>query len=98
MTHETLALIATYLMCSEAAEVRMLDRSEIQRCTSIYMQVKLSFVPEFHIEDYHSATATERATLNQHGYAGFLAWRASNPGLVQEMEADAKMFAIDRAD
>ncbi|WP_299893227.1 hypothetical protein [uncultured Ruegeria sp.] len=94
MTPETLALIATYLMCSEAAEIRVLDRSEVKNCTSIYMQVKLSFVPDFHIEDYRRATATERAALNQQGYASFLAWRVSNPDLVKEMEADARISAI----
>ncbi len=98
MTSATLALIASYFMCSEASEVRVLDYSEMERCTSTYLQVKLSFVPDFHVDDYYSATAAERAALNQHGYAGFLAWRASNPDLVQEMEADAKIFAIGQAD
>ena len=98
MTLETLALIAAYLMCSEAAEIRVLDRTEIDRCMSIYTQVKLSFVPDFRGDDYNSATAPERAALNQQGYAGFLEWRASNPDLVQEMEADAKISAMCQAD
>ncbi|MEM6890713.1 MAG: hypothetical protein AAGF50_00695 [Pseudomonadota bacterium] len=98
MTPETLALIATYLTCSEAAELRILDRSEIDRCASIYTQVKLSFVPDFHDDDYHSATASERAALNQQGYAGFLAWRASNPDLVQGMVADAEISAMGQVD
>ncbi|MEO1638658.1 MAG: hypothetical protein AAFU41_05365 [Pseudomonadota bacterium] len=98
MTTETLALIAAYLMCSEAAEVRVLNASEIESCTSIYMQVKLSFVPDIQVYDYQRAAATERATLNQQGYAGYLAWRVSNPDLVQDMEANARMFVTGQAD
>ena len=98
MTTETLALIATYLMCSEAAEVRVLNASEIESCTSIYMQVKLSFIPDIEVNDYQRATATERAALNQQGYAAFLAWRASNPDLVYEIEAHARKFATGMAE
>lgn len=98
MTTETLALIATYLMCSEAAEIRVLNASEIEGCTSVYMQVKLSFVPNIQIDDYQRATSTQRASLNQQGYAGYLAWRVSNPDLVQDMEANARMFAIGQTD
>lgn len=35
MTSEILALIASYFLCSESAEMRMLDRSEIEACTAI---------------------------------------------------------------
>ena len=98
MTTETLALITTYLMCSEAAEVRVLNASEIESCTSIYTQVKLSFVPDIQVYDYQRATVAERATLNQQGYAGYLAWRASNPDLVQDMESNARMFVTGQAD
>lgn len=98
MTTETLALIAAYFMCSEAAEIRVLNASEIESCTSIYLQVKLSFVPDSQGYDYQSATATERASLNQQGYAGYLAWRVSNPDLVQDMEAKARIFATGQAD
>lgn len=34
MTAETLALIASYFLCSEAAETRLLDRAEVEACTS----------------------------------------------------------------
>lgn len=90
MTLEALALIVAYLMCSEAAETRLLDRSEIETCTSLYMEVKLGFVPDVGVEEYESMSAAERAEINQQGYAGYVAWRASNPELVTEMEAEAQ--------
>ncbi|WP_299735363.1 hypothetical protein [uncultured Roseobacter sp.] len=90
MTPETLALIASYLMCSEAAEVRVLDSSEIEHCTSIYTEVKLGFVPEVSLDEYQIMSAAQRAEVNQRGYAGFLAWRSSNAGPVTELDVDAK--------
>lgn len=95
MTPEALALIATYLMCSEAAEVRVLDRTEIETCTTIYMDVKLGFVPEVSADEYNQMSAVERANVNQQGYAGYVAWRTSNPDLVAEMEADARRRLVE---
>ncbi|WP_039016873.1 hypothetical protein [Halocynthiibacter namhaensis] len=89
MTPESLALIAAYLMCSETAETRVLDRSEVETCTSLYMEVKLGFVPDVDVEEYDTMTTTERAEINQQGYAGYVAWRVANPELVEQMEADA---------
>ena len=91
MTPEALALITAYLMCSEAAEVRVLDRTEVETCTSIYMDVKLGFVPDVDANEYQLMSAVKRADVNQQGYAGYVAWRASNPDLVAEMEADARL-------
>ena len=90
MTAETLALIASYFLCGEAAETRLLDRAEIETCTSTYTAVKLSFLPDVDPADYAAMTAAERAEVNQRGYAAYVAWRAANPTLVSEMEADAR--------
>lgn len=90
MTPEALALIAAYLMCSETAEMRLLDRVEVETCTSLYMEVKLGFVPDVGVEEYEDMSAAERADINQQGYAGYVAWRAANPYLVEEMEAEAR--------
>lgn len=78
-------------MCSEAAEVRMLDRGEVATCTAIYTEVKLEFVPHVDIADYRRMSATERAAVNIEGYAAYLAWRSANPELVADMEADARV-------
>lgn len=90
MPPEALALIAAYLMCSETAETRLLDRAEVETCTSLYMEVKLGFVPDVGIAEYEDMSAAERADINQQGYAGYVAWRAANPDLVEEMEAEAR--------
>ena len=89
MTPEALAIIAAYLMCSEAAETRLLDRAEVEACTSLYMEVNLGFVPDVGVEEYDNMSATERAEINQQGYDGYVAWRVANPELVEQMEADA---------
>ncbi len=90
MTAEALALIASYFLCSEAAEVRVLSRAEVDTCTSIYTEVKLGFLPDVDLAVYQSMSATERAAVNRRGYAAFVAWRAENADLVAEMEANAR--------
>jgi len=90
LTAEALALIVSYFLCSEAAEVRVLDRAEIETCTNIYTEVKLGFLPDIDMAAYQSMTAVERAAANRRGYAAYVAWRADNADLVAEMEADAR--------
>lgn len=90
MTAEALALIASYLLCSEAAEVRVLSHAEVETCTSIYTEVKLGFLTEVDMAAYQSMSAAERAEVNQRGYAAYVAWRAENVDLVAEMEANAR--------
>lgn len=88
MTPETLALIASYFLCSEAAEVRVLERIETEACISKYQNVKLSFL-KIGIDEFELMSATERAVVNQQGYAAYVAWRPANQDLVNQMEADA---------
>ncbi|WP_107497946.1 hypothetical protein [Thalassobius sp. I31.1] len=97
MTTEFLALIALYFTCSETAEVRMLDRGEVEACTAAYTEVKLGFLPDVDMATYETMTSVERAEANQAGYAGYVAWRVANPELVEEMEAEAgrKLAAVD---
>ncbi len=90
MTAEALALIASYFLCSEAAEVQVLSRSEVETCASIYTEVKLGFLPNVDLAAYQSMSAVERAEVNQLGYAAYIDWRAENPDLVAEMEASAR--------
>lgn len=90
MTTEFLALIALYFTCSETAEVRMLDRGEVEACTAAYTEVKLGFLPDVDMATYETMSAAERAEANQEGYARYVAWRAANPDLVEQMEADAR--------
>lgn len=89
MTAETLALIAAYFLCSEAAEIRVLPPTEAAACVDTYTDVKLSFVDGLDRDDYHALSASERAELNRMGYAAYRAWRAENPALVEQLERDA---------
>ena len=90
MTAEALALIASYFLCSEAAEVRVLSPSEVEACTSIYTEVKLGFLPDVDLAAYQSMSAVERAEVNRRGYAAYVTWQAENADLVAELEASAK--------
>jgi len=90
MTAETLALIAAYFLCSEAAEIRVLPHAEAAACVETYTDVKLSFVDGVDRDDYNALSASERAEVNRMGYAGYVAWRGENPALVEQLERDAQ--------
>lgn len=90
MTPEAIALIAAYFTCSEAAELRVLERTEAEACAAAYMEIKVGFVPNVDMQAYQSMTPEERADVNRRGYAGYVAWRAANPDLVSQMEAEAR--------
>ena len=90
MTATALAMIAAYLMCSTAAEVRLLDPTEAEACSTIYMHVKLDFLPDVDMAHYQQMSASDRAEVNRRAYAAYVAWRVANPELVDEMEADAR--------
>jgi hypothetical protein len=97
MTAEALALIASYFLCSEAAEVRVLDRAKVEACATIYTEVKLGFLTDIEMVEYQSMNAVERADANRRGYTAYVAWRVENADLVAEMEAEARiqLSAID---
>lgn len=90
MTAETLALIAAYFLCSEAAEVRVLPPAEAAACVDIYTDVKLSFVDGVDRDEYDALSTSERTEVNRRGYAGYIAWRDENSTLVVQLERDAQ--------
>lgn len=90
MTLEALAMIAAYMTCSQAAEMRVLDPVEAEACSAIYMQVKVDFLSDVDMETYQKMSAAERAEVNQRGYAALLAWRAANPDIVADLKAKAQ--------
>lgn len=93
MTLETLAIITAYFVCSAAAEERVLTRTEVETCSALYMDTKLSFLPDVDLAAYAAMTTEGRAETNRRGYAAYVAWRAANPALVAEMEAKARSAA-----
>lgn len=95
MTPEVLAMMAAYVLCSEAAEVRVLDPVEAETCATVYMQVKLDFLPDVDMATYQNMSAAERADVNQRGYAALVAWRAANPDIVADLEAEAQRQLAD---
>ncbi|MEO0486894.1 MAG: hypothetical protein AAF092_13400 [Pseudomonadota bacterium] len=90
MTPEVLTLIATFFVCSEAADQRMLTHAELTFCNQTFEEVKASFVPGVEVEDYPAMSPAERREANDMGYAGYLQWRADNTTLVETMEAEAR--------
>ncbi|MBO9406180.1 hypothetical protein J7399_01975 [Shimia sp. R9_1] len=97
MTPETLALITAYFVCSVAAEERVLTRTEVETCSALYVDTKLSFLPDVDAAAFAAMTTEQRAKTNRRGYVAYLAWRAANPALVEEIEAKARSVAAGPA-
>lgn len=97
MTAEALAIIASYFLCSVAAEDRVLDGLEIDTCTARYIEVKLNFVDGVTGTDYYSLTAKERAVANMAGYEGYVEWQAEHPDLVGQMMNEARQLLKQRS-
>lgn len=97
MTPETLALITAYFVCSAAAEERVLTRTEVETCSALYMDTKLSFLPDVDATAFAAMTTEQRAETNRRGYAAYVAWKAANPALVAEIEAKGRSSAAGPA-
>lgn len=97
MTPETIAIITAYFVCSAAAEERVLTRTEVETCSALYMDTKLSFLPEVDAAAFAAMTTEQRAETNRKGYAAYVAWKAANPALVADMEAKARSAAAGPA-
>ena len=85
-----LQLVADYMVCSELAEIRVLHSAEAMACTTLYTEVKLSFLPDIDAADYAAMSVEERVDVNRQGYARYTAWRNAYPEQVALLEADAR--------
>ncbi|MFN3144636.1 MAG: hypothetical protein ACE368_04880 [Paracoccaceae bacterium] len=74
-----LQLVADYMVCSELAEIRVLHAAEAMACTTLYTEVKLSFLPNIDAADYAAMSVEERVDVNRQGYARYTAWRNAIP-------------------
>lgn len=90
MTAEALALIAAYFLCSETAEVRVLNQAEAVACVDTYTNVKLLFVDGVTRDEYDALTTHEQFEVNQAGYLAYVAWKEANPDLIEKLERDAQ--------
>lgn len=67
MTAEALALTAAYFLCSETAEIRVLNKAEAVACVDTYTDVKLLFVDGETRDEYDALTTREQVEVNEAG-------------------------------
>ena len=89
-----MALAASYFLCNAIAEERRLTDTEVQECTMLYIELKLSFTDVPSLPDFISLSESERARVNTSGYHGYLSWKQNNPHLVQALRAQASTRAM----
>jgi len=94
MTAETLALISSFFVCSQAADRQLLSQAEIAVCNATFEEVKMSFVDGVIPADFADMTPAQRLEANTTGYNGYLSWREDNAALVARMEDEARRVLI----
>ncbi|SHI04843.1 hypothetical protein [Marivita hallyeonensis] len=82
-----LKLLAFYYLCDQAAATQVLSSGDVATCMANYNQIKLEFIDEVPAP----LGTPARAAQNRLGYAGFKAWEAANPDLVEELRAKAQL-------
>ena len=82
-----LKLLAFYYLCDQAAATQALSSSDVATCMANYERIKMAFIDE---RPAAPGTAT-RIAQNRLGYAGFKAWEAANPDLVEDLRAKARV-------
>lgn len=79
-------LLALHQDCSSAAATRGLPPGEAQLCAANYLLLKLSFLPDIGLEEYHALGFAERYAVSQRGYAAYRAWQAWQSGQIAQAE------------
>lgn len=97
MTAEFLSLVAAFFLCNAEAEVRVLSAAEAHQCLGYQTAIKIALVNDVTTDDYAAMTTAERAEFGRLGYQVYLEWKAGNPDLVREMEAEARGIAMARS-
>lgn len=90
MTSQILTLVASYFLCSAAAEDQVLPKHKIDECNAIYTQLKLSFTDIGSVDEFMALMKEDRARINQQGYSGYLTWLEENPELVASLRDEAR--------
>ena len=67
-------LYSSYRQCSAEAGTRMLHKDEVMACSTIYLQLKLSFVDGVALSDYAALSPKDRASVNRQGYEAYRVW------------------------
>ena len=91
MTPETLAILTAYFLCSAVAETRPVSQAEALACMDTYTDVKLLFVDGVERSAFDAMSVHEQVEVNAAGYAGYVAWKKSNPELVRSLKLEAAL-------
>ncbi|MYM55331.1 hypothetical protein [Thalassovita mangrovi] len=86
MTTDILALVASYFLCSAAAERQMLSEDQSAQCSAILSELKQSFAEL----QQDGADRQNHAMIVGQGDDGYHSWLAENPQLAARLRAEAR--------
>lgn len=87
--------LRTYLECSAAAEVRLLGFDEATLCSTTFMRIKLSLVPDIDLETFNSLLPMEKSAVDRLGYRRYLDWKQRNADEIDALTTDIRSSQAD---
>jgi hypothetical protein len=87
--------LRAYLECSVAAEARLLGFDEATFCSTVFMQIKLSFVPDIDLDTFNGLQPTEKSALDRLGYQRYLDWKERNTTRIDALMTEIRSSQPD---
>jgi hypothetical protein len=85
----------TYLECSVAAEVRLLGFDEVILCSTVFMRIKLSFVPDIDLDTFNGLLPMEKSAVDRLGYGRYLDWKHRNAAEIDALMTEIRASQAD---
>lgn len=87
--------LRTYLECSAAADVRLLGFDEAILCSTVFMRIKLSFVPDVDPARFYSLPPTEKSAVDQLAYRLYLDWKEQHADEIDALMSEIRSSQAD---
>ncbi len=87
--------LRTYLECSEASNVRLLGFDEAAFCSTVFLRIKLSFVPDIDLDTFNSLSPTEKSVVDRHSYRLYLDWKEQHADEIDALLTEIRSSQAD---
>jgi predicted ATP-dependent protease len=77
------------------AEAGLLGFDEAAFCSTVFMKIKLSFVPDIDLDTFNSLEPAEKSAINRLGYRLYLDWKEANADEFDALLAEVRASQVD---
>jgi hypothetical protein len=87
--------VRTYLECSVASEVGLLGFDEAALCSTVFMKIKLSFLPDVDLDTFNTLEPTEKSAFDRLGYRLYLDWKDEHADEIDALMTEIRSSQAD---